>query len=154
MSHDVILRPRAGLAHAAAFVALALAAGCGQGGPATAPVVGTVTLDGRPLAGALVLFQPSQGVPARGITDDDGGFSLTTFASGDGALVGPHRVAVSKFTISGVQADASGVSGPVAPGGVKQTWITPQKYASPAESGLEVEVARGMAPVMLELRTP
>ena len=81
MSHDVILRPRAGLAHAAAFVALALAAGCGQGGPATAPVVGTVTLDGRPLAGALVLFQPSQGVPARGITDDDGGFSLTTFAS-------------------------------------------------------------------------
>lgn len=118
-----------------------------------APVSGTVTLDGKPLAGAVVLFQPSKGTPGRAVTDDGGGFVLTTFETGDGAIVGPHHVAVSKFVMSGVKADESGLSGPVAPGGVKQTWVTPQKYATPAESGLEVEVKKGMGPVTLELRS-
>lgn len=138
---------------AAALAVLALVAGCGPSRPATVPVRGVVKLDGTAVAGATVLFQPAQGVPGRAITGADGTFELTTFANGDGALVGRHRVAVSKFTMSGVEETAGGVSGPVAAAGVKETWVTPRRYATTAESGLEVEVKRGMGPVTLDLKS-
>lgn len=72
-----------------------LAAGCGR----TSAVKGRVLLDGRPVAGASVLFMPDaegQGRPASGVTDDDGYFRLTTYRPGDGALPGTYRVLVSK----------------------------------------------------------
>jgi hypothetical protein len=132
---------------------LALLAGCGPSRPVTVPVRGVVTLDGKPVNGATVLFQPTQGVPGRAITAADGSFELTTFAKGDGAVVGRHSVAVSKFTMSGVAETEGGVSGPVAAGGAKETWVTPQKYATAAESGLEVEVKPGLGAVSLELKS-
>ncbi len=126
--------------------------GCAPRRPPTVPVRGTVTLDGMPLGGATVLFQPPSGTPARAVTTDDGSFTLTTFEPGDGALVGRHRVAVTKFTMSGLS-DVGGVTGPVAAGDVREQWVTPKKYATPAESGLEVEVVRGLGAVALELES-
>lgn len=132
------------------FLATALS-GCGPGRPATVPVSGSVTLDGQPVAAATVLFQPVSGVPGRAITAADGSFTLTTFTDGDGAIVGRHQVAVSKLSLSGVAIDDAGVSGPGIAGEAKETWHTPKKYATPAESGLEIEVQEGMGPVSLEL---
>ena len=132
------------------FLTLALS-GCGPGRPATIPVSGSVTLDGQPVAAATVLFQPVSGVPGRAITAADGSFTLTTFTDGDGAIVGRHQVAVSKLSLSGVAIDDAGVSGPGIAGEAKETWHTPKRYATPAESGLEVEVLEGMGPVTLEL---
>lgn len=152
-SRAVCMRSSFPAAAAVALAALALIAGCGRVRPTTVRVRGTVHLDGEPVPGAAVLFQPTPGVPARAITADDGTFELTTFSPGDGAIVGRHRVAVGKFTMMGVTADDWGVSGPVAAGGVKETWVTPQRYATPADSGLEIDVKPGMAAVVLELRT-
>src|SRR5262245_38254316 len=69
-----------------------LLAGCTTTtGPKTEPVTGTVTLDGKPLAGAQVVFQPkSGGQAASGTTDAQGKFTLTTFNAKDGAAVGSY----------------------------------------------------------------
>lgn len=140
------------IATAALLAACLLPLGCGPRRPATFPVRGVVTVGGKPIAGATVLFQPVEGgVPGRGVTTDDGGFTLTTFESGDGAIGGRHRVAISKMTLSGVEVTEDGVAAPVAPGEIKETWLTPKKYASLDTSGLVIEVAREMEPITFAL---
>ena len=69
-------------------------AGCGRSLPTTYPVKGTVTLDGKPVAGAGVLLIPKEGRPAHGVTDENGAFTASTFGEGDGALPGRHVVTV------------------------------------------------------------
>ncbi len=74
---------------------LVLTAGCSK----TATVKGRVTLDGKPVAGATVLFVPEPGNaarPASGLTDGDGNFQLTTYRMEDGAVPGAYRIVVSK----------------------------------------------------------
>jgi hypothetical protein len=110
-----------------------------------------VTLDGEPVSGAAVLFQPVSGVPGRAVTEADGTFRLSTFSDGDGAMIGLHQVAVSKLSLAGVEIDEAGVSGPGPAGAASETWHTPQRYATPAESGLEVEVRNDMELVVLAL---
>lgn len=76
-------------------VLLTLIAGCGQRGPQTAPVRGRVTLDGRPLAGADIQFQPAgAGRPSRGRTDSDGRYELMFKRGQPGAIVGEHTVRI------------------------------------------------------------
>jgi hypothetical protein len=76
------------------LASLVLTAGCSGSG--TVKVKGIVTLDGQPLSGATVTFEPvGQGHPAGGITAQDGVFRLTTYRTGDGALPGEYRVTVA-----------------------------------------------------------
>ncbi len=74
---------------------LVAVAGCGRSLPPCAPVSGRITLAGKPLAGAAISFV-SDAAPRFGLgrTDEAGNYSLTTFRSGDGAVVGEHRVVV------------------------------------------------------------
>ena len=85
------------------LVVLPLGGGCAGGG--AVPVSGRVTLDGQPLAGAHVSFQPlasggsagaSAGSGSYGITGADGTYTLR-LADGDrpGAVVGQHRVEIN-----------------------------------------------------------
>ncbi len=68
--------------------------GCGEKGPRLAPVSGTVTLDGKPLAKVIVTFVPVEGgVSSSGVTDESGSYSLAC-SLGPGAVVGKHRVYV------------------------------------------------------------
>jgi len=87
-------------------VALALTAiglvGCGSEGFELVPVSGTVTLDGQPLAGASVSFQPTGGgaTPGPGssaVTDASGKFQLKTSEATQrtGAVAGSHAVRIS-----------------------------------------------------------
>ena len=83
-----------------------LGLGCARG-PEYAPVSGRVTLDGQPLSGAAVVFQP-----VAGAGDDAGGFGSTAKTDADGryalrvagptdlagGLVGKHRVSVTTRT--------------------------------------------------------
>jgi hypothetical protein len=64
----------------------------------TYPVTGTVTLHGKPLAGAVITFVPTgnEGDAASAITDSEGKYALTTWKAGDGARPGEYRVKVSK----------------------------------------------------------
>lgn len=75
-------------------------AGCGGGAPGDLPdlipVTGTVTQGGKPLAGALVYFEPAKGAPSTGLTDDAGRFELQYSADHSGAVAGMHTVRISK----------------------------------------------------------
>jgi hypothetical protein len=83
-----------------------LALGCGDGRK-VGTVSGKVTLDGQPLAGARINFQPegeglksvNTGVGSYGQTDANGEYSLTLIDdSARGAIVGKHRVMIRKIT--------------------------------------------------------
>lgn len=82
---------------------LAFLVGCSGSG--SVPVTGVVTVKGKPIAGATVVFasiSPKPGdTPAVAITADDGSFSLRTQRPGGDTAVGvepgEYRVTVSKF---------------------------------------------------------
>ena len=123
---------------------LALAAGCGRSLPATGSVSGRVTLDGKPLADAGVMFTPSSGGrPASGTTDEKGEYRLTTFAPADGALVGPHAVTVVKQDFSNRPTTPSGLPGGEGLRSGGGRWIVPEHYSQPETSKLSAEVAAG-----------
>lgn len=74
--------------------------GCSRTPYAVAPVTGVVTLDGQPLGGGVVSFQPvaSRGSVAgpgsTGRIDVDGRYRLTTVDGASGAVVGQHVVRI------------------------------------------------------------
>lgn len=71
----------------------------GCGGPSDQPelgqVQGTITLDGKPLSGIAVVFQPDNGRPARGFTDAEGKYELTYIRKTRGTKIGPNRVEIA-----------------------------------------------------------
>jgi len=62
----------------------------------TAPVSGTVKMNGKPLANASLTYQPmGGGMASTGITDANGRYTLTFLYSEDeGAIVTTHRVII------------------------------------------------------------
>jgi len=87
-----------------ALSALVLAIGCSQGDmPDIGYVEGTVTLDGNPVANALVTFQPEHARPSYGRTDDSGHYELSYTDDAKGATIGAHTVSIS--TASGGDPD-------------------------------------------------
>ena len=88
----------------ARFLVLAMAwlplavAGCGGSSdfPDIAPVTGTVTMDGQPLANAIVTFQPLEaGRPSYARTDENGHYEMIYTNDNPGARLGNHRVMIS-----------------------------------------------------------
>jgi hypothetical protein len=103
-------------------------AGCGSGLPPVAPVKGTVTWKGQPVAGASVMFMPGAGRPATGTTDAEGHYRLSAFGETNGAMLGQYKVTITKrVPIS----DA-----PYAP----ERSEIPPAYADAATSPLKAEV--------------
>jgi hypothetical protein len=76
---------------------LAVIAGCGSA-QGLQRVTGKVTLDGKPLEGAAVEFQPTAqgGSPSYGVTDAGGAFKLMFTIDKEGAMLGDHTVRISK----------------------------------------------------------
>ncbi len=112
-----------------------LVAGCsGSSEIATARVSGIVRLQGKPVEKASILFVPETGKSATGETDANGKFTLTTFANGDGAVVGKHQVAITKIELD--------------PATAKDDYPStlnrlPALYANPATSPLRASVEKG-----------
>ena len=84
-------------------VLLAAASGCGKSKLKTAEVEGTVTLDGKALANAVVTFTPVvkgenfEAPASSGKTDDKGHFKLVVISTGEsGAVVGKHQVVATR----------------------------------------------------------
>ncbi|WP_417385005.1 carboxypeptidase regulatory-like domain-containing protein [Gimesia sp.] len=76
-----------------------LVAGCGSGEetPPLAEVSGTVTIDGKPVSGASVIFEPKfQAASASGGTDKDGKFTLM-YGDISGAAIGDYIVRVFHY---------------------------------------------------------
>lgn len=87
---------------------LLVISGCGSGEqfPLT-PVSGTVVCEGKPVAKALVYFEPVRtgdsaeiGKQGFALTDDQGKFVVSTYGESDGAVVGKHLVRVGKSETS------------------------------------------------------
>lgn len=84
------------------FLALSLMAiplfclGCSGGGDEVklAPVSGVVTMDGRPLANAVVIFSPTKGNPSSGRTDTSGNYTLFYKERLKGAVPGNHNICI------------------------------------------------------------
>ncbi len=71
-------------------------------------VTGKVTMNGGPLAGAMIAFAPTEGQPAAiGRSNDAGEYSLTTYDPNDGAAKGTFNVTVMKVVAAPAAAAAS-----------------------------------------------
>ena len=126
-----------------------------------------VTLDGKPLADALVLLGPSgSGYAAQGTTNTTGQAVLTTFAPGDGAVAGRYRVMVSceevkpnpavvlpdpKVDLEGFRAALEAANAAGQPTHLRRQLI-PGRYVAFETSGLTADIEPGRANVLrLEL---
>ena len=71
-------------------------AGCGKTGSDIAPVTGRITLDGKPLEKADILFQPDGSKPpSSGRTDADGRYQLVYKRGVMGGNVGSNTVQIT-----------------------------------------------------------
>jgi len=116
---------------AALMTVAPLLIGCGGAGdtPELGDVSGTVTLDGKPLAGALVTFQPEGGRPSTGETDESGQYTLTYSSASMGARVGKHSVRITKTDVSGTTKDGDPI----------EKEIVPSQYNSNSELSADVK---------------
>ena len=73
-----------------------LVSGCGPSGPKLGSVTGTVTLDGKPVQGALVTFisKAENGSSSFGKTDAKGKYQLEFSTERFGAILGAHDVEI------------------------------------------------------------
>jgi len=138
-----------------ACVALLLAGGCSgsklpPNARPTAPVKVTVTYKGAPVADATVTFicQEGDASPAYGKTDAQGVAKMKTYIEGDGAVIGPHKILVTKMEASsnGNVADQSSPDYvPPPEGGAPLPTaknLIPAKYGMMAQSGLTADVQK------------
>jgi hypothetical protein len=125
-------------------IAVVCCAGCGDDHLPLGKVSGTVTLDGAPLARGIVHFIPHSGPAATGVVRD-GGYVLSTYDKGDGAMLGRHTIYLApdideSYMQGYTPADyAAGKPPPTPP---TQSALPP-KYLTPSMSGLSVEVVDG-----------
>jgi len=141
--------------------AVLVAAGCG--GPRLGKVAGKVTVAGRPVTTGTIMFTPDSGPSAVGAIGPDGGYTLTTVKSGDGALVGKHRVTIESTTVGpGSLADpasfeeelklASQPTKILVPGKVVR--VVPDKYSQLSTTDLKADVAAGSNAIDFDLPRP
>ena len=141
----------------AVSICLLAIVGC-KSGPSVSPVTGKVTMDGAPLAGAIVTFSPVKGgtgSAAVGTADVNGTYTLTDMKStniGGGAVAGDYNVGIVWFkpeandtsrnsgesvagTMSADKTSATAISGP--------KLALPVPYQNPETSGLKATVKAG-----------
>jgi len=103
-------------------------AGCGGSDqPPTAPVTGSVTYKGQPLAQGTIAFYPASGRPAYGKIENGEIVEVTTFTPNDGAPVGPNNVAIQAV---------EGLDDMYKPA----KWLIPERYGNPQQSGLTADI--------------
>ncbi len=90
---------------------LLILGGCGPGGPEIASVEGTVTMDGKPLANATVVFSPMGGRPAGARTDQDGHYVLNFGSGRKGAMPGINKIRITTVSEAFVDEDGKKVPG-------------------------------------------
>ena len=125
--------------------ALALS-GCGEDGPELGRVEGTVTMDGKPLPNASVVFVPENGRPAGATTDAQGKYVLNFTAGREGALLGKNTVRISTSRGNGgqVQLDVCD-NGPGVDPRIAAQMFHPFCTTKPAGTGLGLAISHSIA---------
>jgi len=112
--------------------------------PATYAVTGTVTQNGKPIEGAMVKFELTNGSrSAVGKTDANGVYTLTTFDPNAGALAGSYRVSILKYETPPpppATSPAEYVPPEMQPKPIPPKNLLPAKYADGKTSGLTATV--------------
>jgi hypothetical protein len=142
---------------------LFLVIGCSdKGAIKVVPIHGTVTQDGKPVEGAMVVLSPKsdENRSASGITDSAGNFEVLTLgATENGAMPGEYAVLVSKHIL----VDAAGKEIPeqndiaynpnaTATSPPIKKAVLPKKYNDSSKPLFTVEVKTGRNdPLVLEL---
>lgn len=125
--------------------------------PVLEPVTGVVTLDGKPLAGAVVTFlnQDEHGTLTVGETDENGAYRLK-YLGAEGTTAGPYRVAVSYL----MSADGEVIglarrstNSPTAEVN-SATELLPPRYSDLGRSTMKAEVPLGGGSFSFELEGP
>jgi hypothetical protein len=134
------------------FVVL-LALGCG--GKKFAPVSGVVKLNGKPLVGATVSFTPFKGeeeieapTSSVGKTNENGEYTLEATTGQHGALVGKHKVAISKVSQQVGDRDTRPPRG-----GWKHADEIPARYSEKTELTCDVP-SEGKTDANFDLKSP
>lgn len=113
------------------------------------PLSGTVTVDGKPIAGAFVVLHALKNsevaaVTPNGVTDESGNFEISTYAPNDGAPEGTYLATVS-------WPEALQGSGSEPEYGRERL---PLRYQNRDDSGLVVSVSPDLRdPVVLQLKS-
>jgi hypothetical protein len=117
---------------------------CGPRGEATAIVRGKVTYAGKPVPNGTVNFIPDRGPSATGEIQPDGSYTLTTYKSGDGAVIGAHKVIVVAMQDMSNRLPENRT--PLPPP------IVPVKYTSLATSDLTADVQKKENTINFDLK--
>jgi hypothetical protein len=141
-------------------LAAALLAAVGCSPAPTAEVTGTVTVGGKPVPEGRIAFYPHNGRAAVGTIGRDGRYTLTTFADGDGALLGPHKVTIDarRVTMAAAAPEPKSLEEELAGkgkllGGPRPVveWLVPAKYAEPGSTTLTADVKPGRNTIDFEI---
>lgn len=119
-------------------VLLSALVGCAPEGPELAEVSGTVTLDGRPLPNADVIFIPTEaakGTPSYGTTNAEGYYTLKFTRDKSGAMLGRHDVEIKTEKLTPAEIRERKAYGQ----GVPKYIPVPAKYAKRGALTAEVE---------------
>jgi hypothetical protein len=135
--------PRSAAAAPVVVVILTLvAAGCSKSiQQPTWPVTGVVEFDGKPLAGATIVFHAVDRAKFKwkelpqGFTDSEGRFSIRTYTSDDGAPAGDYDVGIAMVQPTSDEGEDQIRR-------VKGSTVIPATYADPKTSGIRVTVDR------------
>ena len=76
--------------------------------PELGQVTGTIKLDGQPVVGIDVVFQPESGRPARGRSDAEGKYELYYIRDTKGTKVGPNRVEIAPSEDGAIENESEG----------------------------------------------
>ena len=134
-----------------AAATLFLPSGCSKSEPLqTVKVTGTVKVDGIPMGGVSIIFNPveNNGTAAGGVTDATGAYSLTSGANtpGTGAVTGSFTPTFSKTELEQREPTASPEEEMAKYGGVppKVFHLVPEKYGNVKTCGIDpVTVEKG-----------
>jgi hypothetical protein len=103
------------------------------------PASGTITWQGKPLAGFRITLHPAEGQrPAAGVSNAEGKFVLGTNSPNDGAVVGNHPVSVIWD-----QPVDDGLNSAPGDATLKPPINLPAKFSSPDTSGLKLDIPSG-----------
>jgi hypothetical protein len=128
----------------AAAAVLSAAGGCG---PRLAEVRGRLTYKGEPVPSTVITFLPDNGSrPSKGLTDDDGHFTLRYSRDEDGATRGPCTVFLT-YHVSNEED-----LGQVAPKASEELKAVIGKYGDPGKSPLHYDITRTGQVIDIELQ--
>src|SRR5262249_49705990 len=132
-------------------VTCVLACGGCKSGVALAPVQGTVTLEGKPLAKGTIRFESTGHRPATGQILNGEIVELTTYQTGDGVPVGAHKVAIWSSAEAASAIVANPGESKVGGNYMSGKSLINTLYNDPETSGLTAEIKSGDNVVTFEL---